>query len=64
MEFYDASNGWTIHRDSAYFVLDKRNPHAESDLNAIVVACDEGIANGCGKWIEILKCEATAFLID
>lgn len=62
MHSYDASNGWTIHPDSAFLVLDKRNPHAASDLKAISIACDEAIANGCGEWAEILKYEAEDYL--
>lgn len=27
MNSYDASNGWTIHTDSAFFALDDKNPH-------------------------------------
>lgn len=62
MKFYDASNGWTIHPDSAFIVLDKNNPHAASDLKSIIVACDEAIDKGCGEWAEILKIEAVDYL--
>jgi len=62
MHSYDASNGWTIHPDSAFLVLDKRNPHVTSDLKAISIACDEAIADGCGDWAEILKYEAEDYL--
>ena len=58
MKSYDASNGWTIHSDSAFLVFDNKNPHSASDLKAIIVACDEAIADGCGEWAEILKIEA------
>jgi hypothetical protein len=62
MKSYDASNGWTIHPDSAFFVLDTKNPHVASDLKAIIVACDEAIADGCGDWVEILRFEAADYL--
>ncbi len=62
MKSYDASNGWTIHPDSAFFVFDKKNPHTVSDLKAISAACDEAIASGCGEWAEILKYEAEDYL--
>ena len=62
MNSYDASNGWTIHPDSAFFVLDDKNPHTASDLKAISAACDEAIAAGCGKWAEDLKYEADDYL--
>ena len=62
MKFFDASNGWTIHPDSAFTVLDKNNPHATNDLKSIIVACDEAIANGCGEWAEILRIEAADYL--
>jgi len=64
MHSYDASNGWTIHPDSAFLVWDKKNPHAASDLKAISAACDEAIAAGCGNWAEILKYEAEDYLQD
>lgn len=62
MKSYDASNGWTIHSDSAFFVLDKNNTHTASDLKSIIAACDEAIADGCGEWAEILKIEAVDYL--
>jgi hypothetical protein len=62
MKSFDASNGWTIHSDSAFLVLDKRNPHTAPDLRAIIQACDEAIAAGCGDWAEILKIEAVDYL--
>jgi len=59
---YDASNGWTIHPDSAFLVFDKKNPHSTNDLEAIIVACDEAITKGYGEWAEPLKIEASNYL--
>ncbi len=62
MKCFDASNGWTIHPDSAFLVLDEKNPHMATDLTSIVAACDEAIAAGCGEWAEILRYEADDYL--